>query len=90
MKAFYDEEAPFLSPLIPVHVYFGRMMDCMMDHVRHEMTMAMMLLSTSGRQGQLIVIRAKPAGDFDPGEYPCCFDICINSSNWTIRNLLFL
>lgn len=67
MKAFYDEEAPFLSPLIPVHVYFGRMMDCMMDHVRHEMTMAMMLLSASGQQGQVIVIHAKPAaGDFDP------------------------
>lgn len=66
MKAFYDEEAPFLSPLIPVHIYFGRMMDCMMDHVRHEMTMAMMLLSASGQQGQVIVIHAKPAGDFDP------------------------
>lgn len=60
IQSYYDEEAPYLNPMIPIHAHFNRIMDCMMDHVRHEMTMAMMFLSPSGRHGQVVMIHAQP------------------------------
>jgi len=65
-----DNTADMFALVSQVNDYYSRMMNCMMQHVQHQMTVGYMVISasvSSSADGRLIVIRGMPVRIYSEG-----------------------
>jgi hypothetical protein len=64
LETYYQQQMEMASALSGLHGYYSRMMNCLMDHINHQVGIGWRI-HTSGNIGQMTVI-VSGVGDAEP------------------------